>query len=80
MPEFGRILKHCRVVEIYFVLHIIHCMSTLHCQLGVYDFKKYLEKLKVEFQGFFFCSLAFMFNGGSSSAMTIHPIDTAVCM
>ena len=27
-----------------------------------------------------FFPLAFMFNGGSSSAITIHPIDTKICM
>ncbi len=37
-----------------------------------------LVLIKVEVWGFF--SLAFMFNGGSSSAMTINPIDTMICM
>ncbi len=27
-----------------------------------------------------FFSLAFLFNGGSSSAITIHPIDSKICM
>ena len=34
--------------------------------------------LRLEFYRFF--SLAFMFNGDSSCAITIHPIDTKICI